>query len=72
MAQLVSATHVIDTKCAAHAGVGAGAEIEVACPDCLLDLMEQRAIDLKSIEILVLDEADRISDMGFCWQSAEF
>jgi ATP-dependent RNA helicase RhlE len=43
----------------------AGAEIAVACPGRLLDLMGQRVIDLKSIEILVLDEADRMFDMGF-------
>jgi ATP-dependent RNA helicase RhlE len=46
-------------------GLRAGAEIAVACPGRLLDLIGQRAIDLKSIEILVLDEADRMFDMGF-------
>jgi len=43
----------------------AGAEIAVACPGRLLDLMGQRVIDLRGIEILVLDEADRMFDMGF-------
>ena len=43
----------------------AGAEIAVACPGRLLDLMGQRAVNLSSIEILVLDEADRMFDMGF-------
>lgn len=43
----------------------AGAEIAVACPGRLLDLMQQRAVDLRGIEILVLDEADRMFDMGF-------
>jgi ATP-dependent RNA helicase RhlE len=42
-----------------------GAEIAVACPGRLLDLMGQRVIDLKAVEILVLDEADRMFDMGF-------
>ena len=43
----------------------AGAEIAVACPGRLLDLMAQKSVDLSSIEILVLDEADRMFDMGF-------
>jgi len=43
----------------------AGAEIAVACPGRLLDLMGQKLVDLSSIEILVLDEADRMFDMGF-------
>ena len=43
----------------------AGVEIAVACPGRLLDLMGQRAVDLRGIEILVLDEADRMFDMGF-------
>jgi ATP-dependent RNA helicase RhlE len=42
-----------------------GAEIVVACPGRLLDLMADRAIDLGAVEILVLDEADRMCDMGF-------
>jgi len=37
----------------------------IACPGRLLDLKNQRAIDFKNIEILVLDEADRMVDMGF-------
>lgn len=43
----------------------AGVEIVVACPGRLLDLMGQRAIDLRNIQILVLDEADEMFDMGF-------
>jgi len=43
----------------------AGVEIVVACPGRLLDLMGQRSIDLSQIEILVIDEADRMFDMGF-------
>ena len=46
-------------------GLRAGAEIVVACPGRLLDLMGQRAVDLSAVEILVLDEADRMFDMGF-------
>lgn len=42
-----------------------GAEILVACPGRLLDLMSQRAVRLEHVEILVLDEADRMFDMGF-------
>jgi len=46
-------------------GLRSGAEIVVACPGRLLDLMGQKAIDLRLIEILVIDEADRMFDMGF-------
>jgi len=42
-----------------------GAEIAVACPGRLLDLADQGEIDLSRIEVLVLDEADRMFDMGF-------
>ncbi len=42
-----------------------GAEIVVACPGRLLDHIGDRSIDLSQIEILVLDEADRMCDMGF-------
>lgn len=40
-------------------------EIIVACPGRLLDLMEQKVISLAHIELLVLDEADQMLDMGF-------
>ncbi|WP_372846502.1 DEAD/DEAH box helicase, partial [Pontiella sp.] len=42
-----------------------GVHILVATPGRLLDLMNQRCVDLSSIEIFVLDEADRMLDMGF-------
>jgi ATP-dependent RNA helicase RhlE len=42
-----------------------GAEIAVACPGRLIDLMDQGAISLSRVEVLVLDEADRMFDMGF-------
>lgn len=42
-----------------------GVEIVVACPGRLLDHMGERDIDLSHVEILVLDEADRMCDMGF-------
>ena len=40
-------------------------DIVVACPGRLLDLLSQRALNLKDVEVLVLDEADHMFDMGF-------
>jgi ATP-dependent RNA helicase RhlE len=42
-----------------------GVEIVVACPGRLLDHIEQRTINLSNVEVLVLDEADQMFDMGF-------
>lgn len=42
-----------------------GVEIVVACPGRLLDHIGQGTIDLSRVEVLVLDEADRMFDMGF-------
>ena len=42
-----------------------GVEIVVACPGRLLDHLKQGQINLSQLEVLVLDEADRMFDMGF-------
>jgi len=42
-----------------------GVEVLVATPGRLLDLVNQRAVTLNQLEVLVLDEADRMLDMGF-------
>ena len=61
-------------SCTIYGGVGvnpqiqklrAGVDIVVACPGRLLDHMAQKTISLAGLEVLVLDEADRMFDMGF-------
>ena len=45
--------------------LAAGVDILVATPGRLLDLIEQRALTLRDVEIFVLDEADQMMDLGF-------
>ncbi len=61
-------------SCTIYGGVGvnpqiqklrAGIDIVVACPGRLLDHLNQKTINLTNLEVLVLDEADRMFDMGF-------
>lgn len=45
--------------------LASGVDIVVACPGRLLDHLQQRTLTLKHVEVLVLDEADHMFDMGF-------
>jgi superfamily II DNA/RNA helicase len=45
--------------------LNAGADVLVATPGRLEDLIEQRSVGLSQVEIVVLDEGDRMADMGF-------
>jgi ATP-dependent RNA helicase RhlE len=47
------------------AALRSGSDILIATPGRLLDLMNQGFVDLNAVEVLVLDEADRMMDMGF-------
>ncbi|MCF8828818.1 DEAD/DEAH box helicase, partial [Xanthomonas campestris] len=42
-----------------------GVDLLIACPGRLIDHIERRSVDLSGIEVLILDEADRMLDMGF-------
>jgi superfamily II DNA/RNA helicase len=46
-------------------GLARGADIVVATPGRLIDLIERRACDLSGVQITVLDEADHMADLGF-------
>jgi superfamily II DNA/RNA helicase/cold shock CspA family protein len=59
---------------AVYGGAGFGAQLKalrrgvdvlVACPGRLTDLLERRELDLDEVELVVVDEADRMADMGF-------
>ncbi|NNE13078.1 MAG: DEAD/DEAH box helicase [Ilumatobacter sp.] len=59
---------------AVYGGVGYGSQVSalrrgvdvlVACPGRLEDLIERRDVDLRDVSLVVLDEADRMADMGF-------
>src|SRR5215471_16075163 len=68
------AKHLSLTVATVFGGVGehpqiralrAGTDVIIACPGRLLDLMGQRCADFSQLKVLVLDEADRMLDMGF-------
>jgi superfamily II DNA/RNA helicase len=49
----------------ARKALAAGVDIVVACPGRLEDMLEQRGLDLAEVTTVVVDEADRMADMGF-------
>lgn len=68
------ATAVYRRVAAVYGGVGYGPQLSalrrgvdvlVATPGRLLDLIQRRAVDLARVDIVVVDEADRMADMGF-------
>lgn len=70
----IYAKHLPLTVATVFGGVGeqpqiralrAGTDIIIACPGRLLDLIGQRCADFSQLKFLVLDEADRMLDMGF-------
>jgi superfamily II DNA/RNA helicase/cold shock CspA family protein len=42
-----------------------GVDVLVACPGRLVDLIERREVGLDAVEVVIVDEADRMADMGF-------
>ena len=52
-------------------GLRAGAQIVVGTPGRVLDLLRRRELDLAAIVVLVLDEADKMLDMGFAQEMSE-
>jgi len=70
--QLARNTHIRSTTIYGGVGINAqiqalrrGVEIVSCCPGRLLDHVQRGSIDLSQVEVLVLDEADRMFDMGF-------
>ena len=53
------------SKPAQASKIRSGVDIVVACPGRLLDLVNDRSVDLSQVQSLVLDEGDRMLDMGF-------
>jgi len=69
---LVAASGLLLTACYGGTGMdaqlkalGGGTDVIVATPGRLIDLRQRGAVDLGKIEVVVLDEADRMADMGF-------